>query len=1434
MKTENHSGISLIIFSKRYRLVIKTLLFLLFCVWETNSLAQTTRTVGTAGNYTTLQSAFAAINNGVIQGNITFQIISSITDNNQAILNASGSGSANYTSLTIYPVGSGYTLSGSLNGALFNFNGADNVTIDGRVNQTGSANLTITNINPNASVSTIQFINSAENNTITYCNLKGISANTAGGLIFFSTSISGNGNDGNSIQNCNISSFSATRIVNVIYSAGTLSRENSGNSITNNSIFNFFRVGVASNGINLAANNSNWLISGNSFYESTSFVPTVSVAYNVINISATTSTGITISNNFIGGSGASCSGTWTKTNAFDNSFNAINLNTSNSVSSSIQGNTIKNFSWSNSLNSSFTAINVASGAVNIGTTSPNTIGASSGNGSITLNNGSTSAALSGIKIAGSGTITCSSNIIGSLTATNTAGNASNLYGISTSGTGLNTINQNTISNLINSTTNTSGILAGIYFDGGTLNNLVRENFLHSYSATGGATTSAIYGILINKGASSYINNIINIVANSSTTVYGIYENGALGNNNNLYFNSVYLAGIPTSGAYNSYALYSAASTNIRDFRNNIFENARSNSGASGTHYAAYFNYGSSSSLTLDYNCYYAPNSGGVIAFYNGLQVGTIPLIAGQDSHSLIIIPGFVNAGGTLPEHYYPSAALTSGVSIPSVPTDYSSLSRGSTPTIGAMEVRFIWTGTQSSVWTTNENWTSSSPPNALSVVVIPDATSTLNSPTLPISTEIQKLTIESGGILNSLASAQLTINGDVNAWNNAGGTFNPNTSKIIFTNSAAVVSGTNNFYDLTISLGADLWIANGSIISVGGNFIKSGTLHNVMAGNSTIKYTGSSQTVVIPDGAPAGYKNLTLSGTGTKDLTGVTVNGILSIEGNITVPTSPTYGSSALLQYNSATPLTAGAEWVNPFILTGGITIGNTGTVALQVSKTINASVPLTINPGASLSVEPGATLIANGTLTNNAGSSGLILKSDATGDGKLIHNSPISATAELFLEGGLADTKPKFHYFIPPITSVNIGSTIANVETNLSLSNFNGDLLTYSETTAGADKDAGWHYFDGYNATTPFSSLTSDKGYNIYLTADDILTFSGTLNAGNHVFSNLDYTDLGWNLIGNPFPCNYDLNGIAELTGSSDDVDNSIYFNHNGRYVVWNLATGGETGYSDIVPPLQGFFIHVNASGASLTMPAASKTSVSTFNRQKKSNSSDVDPIKRIKLILNNGNLRDETIVCMKNDATSSFDSDYDAYKLFSKGTSTLIYSEQNSIKYAINTLKLDDSQESFLEIPVKVIVKNTGICKINISEFENLENHTVILKNGKSEMLIGQDYSYEFFATAGQSFDFQLIIKNSENDIPQNSDESFKLWYFNRLLNIEIPSISSVNKAYLSIYDVSGKLSYTGNFMVESGQIIQIPVNLPSGIYITKLTLNAKPFFSKISVSE
>lgn len=127
-----------------------------------------TATAGTlAGSYTTLKGAFDAINAGTHQGIITIDITASTTETLPAVLHSSGAGSALYTSVLIQPANDNVQIGGATatGRGLIEFNGADNVTINGDNPNTGGTNRNLT------------LVNTADS-TITYTSVVRVALNT--------------------------------------------------------------------------------------------------------------------------------------------------------------------------------------------------------------------------------------------------------------------------------------------------------------------------------------------------------------------------------------------------------------------------------------------------------------------------------------------------------------------------------------------------------------------------------------------------------------------------------------------------------------------------------------------------------------------------------------------------------------------------------------------------------------------------------------------------------------------------------------------------------------------------------------------------------------------------------------------------------------------------------------------------------------------------------------------------------------------------------------------------------------------------------------------------------------------------------------------------------------------------------------------------------
>jgi hypothetical protein len=767
------------------------LLFMAICCYTTGSFAQITiaGSTGTANgiytSFTNVLGAFAALNTAGSHNPADVITISVTAD----VLTEAGTNALNagtWASITVTPVGA-RTISGTTLAAaplqIIDFNGADNVTING-INSGGNS-LTIANLSilNTSGTSTIRFIGGATNNTITNCFIQGSgtqSVATNGANIFFSTdAVTAAGNDNNTISNNDIGPAGANLPTKAILGNGSTTTTAIGNSgivINNNNIHDYFGAAVTSAGIATNGGCNTWSITNNRFYQTGTRTWTTGALHNAINIANTTATsgaqGFTITGNIVGYASNTQTGTYTLTGSTGSFrgivFNGItagtvsNINSNTVAAVSVTGVTssgtsssapfmgiyitnglantnsntfgsqvatgslvyattsasaadmqaIFNFSvdaWTANTNNigGLTASNAGAGAANAyglrlntssgvtTTLNGNTIGGSVAN-SIQSTSTATGAQVAGIFVSTS-IATVSNNTIRNLTAAGGTGTttAASVIGIDfISATPINTASQNTIFNLSNTNAAAATTVTGIQFTGAAAGNVVQRNLIYDLSSATTSITAEVNGIRVAGGTTIYRNNMIRLGAgianalgsaatNSGTSgLNGINE--ALGTNS-FFHNSVYLEGAPTAGVGASFAFNGVQTVNTRSFRDNIFFNARSNSGATGKHYAIKINgtVVNPTGLTINNNVYFANGTGAIFGFYNSLDVTNLAgwkAAVGQDAGSFESNPQYNAPGAATPDlHLHPTnptVAEGNGVDV-GVTDDYDGQTRAS-------------------------------------------------------------------------------------------------------------------------------------------------------------------------------------------------------------------------------------------------------------------------------------------------------------------------------------------------------------------------------------------------------------------------------------------------------------------------------------------------------------------------------------------------------------------------------------------------------------------------------------------------------------------------------------------------------------------------------------------------------------------------------------
>ena len=254
--------------------------------------------------------------------------------------------------------------------------------------------------------------------------------------------------------------------------------------------------------------------------------------------------------------------------------------------------------------------------------------------------------------------TISGNIISDLKASDGSAenNDASVSGIASVGNSDLIISQNIIHSLKNTHPTASTKVNGIYYQGpASGSNAISQNFIHTLLVSN--SNSEVNGIKVFDGKISVVNNMIQLGLDTGALwityggIHGIWERCDNGNRT-IAFNSVYIGGEATNGSSNTFAFKNTSANNNRDFRNNIFQNARTNNGGTGKHYAITIagNTPNPQGLDIGYNIYNAGGNGGYVGLYNNtnrLHLSDWENALSQDTTSFESDPKFQNPNGSL-------------------------------------------------------------------------------------------------------------------------------------------------------------------------------------------------------------------------------------------------------------------------------------------------------------------------------------------------------------------------------------------------------------------------------------------------------------------------------------------------------------------------------------------------------------------------------------------------------------------------------------------------------------------------------------------------------------------------------------------------------------------------------------------------------------------
>lgn len=362
------------------------------------------------GDYPSIGAAFDDIKCKRLSGPLILELMSSYSQGSETypIVFPGDTLTSQVNTVTLRPDTNVMTLQFNLsvNTPLFDFNKSSNCVIDGRPAGMGNVSvMTITNNSSNAPA--IRFVNDAKNIYVVYCSVLGSNNTTVNGVIQIAGTNYTNGNDNIIIDHCEIGQ-GTSRPINLIYSVGTVGKENDSITISNCLLHDFNRSMFFStttcNALYVGAGNTEWTIDSNSFYHTSTSVPTLNGTLRYIAVDNISGNHFVIKGNHLGGTAPGCSG-----NAIlftgSSAINFLFLNCSNQDWSFIEGNTIANISTNTT--SFVRGINVAQGKIDIGSQTGNMIGSIVGGYSLDLPGGD----FAGIASGSNDTIRITNNIV---------------------------------------------------------------------------------------------------------------------------------------------------------------------------------------------------------------------------------------------------------------------------------------------------------------------------------------------------------------------------------------------------------------------------------------------------------------------------------------------------------------------------------------------------------------------------------------------------------------------------------------------------------------------------------------------------------------------------------------------------------------------------------------------------------------------------------------------------------------------------------------------------------------------------------------------------------------------------------------------------------------------------------------------------------------
>ncbi|HNY01647.1 MAG TPA: T9SS type A sorting domain-containing protein, partial [Bacteroidales bacterium] len=548
---------------------------------------------------------------------------------------------------------------------------------------------------------------------------------------------------------------------------------------------------------------------------------------------------------------------------------------------------------------------------------------------------------------------------------------------------------------------------------------------------------------------------------------------------------------------------------------------------------------------------------------------------------------------------------------------------------------------------------------------------------------------------------------------------------------------------------------------------------------------------------------------------------------------------------------TGTGNWTDAARWSTGAVPASTVSTIIDGTCTISSAVTtadLTINSGRSVIVASNGQFTVNGLLTNNAGTTGLVIKSDVTGTGSLIHSTGgVPGTAERYIANDW-----KWHFLASPVLAQPVWTEFSPAPTGTPLSfgssSWNWDFYYWNPN---ADTSTGLYWVNlrkengdyndgtidetgnnaGFGTSTP-PVMTPGRGYlaayNTGWTTGSPVThqFSGSLNEGS-ISCPVSINSNKFNLAGNPYPSAVDWQATGgwsrtNLALNGSGYDYWIYNDNAGNYGVFNSSTGsGTNGTSRYIASGQAFFVKATSAG-SLGMTDA----VRVHSTQAWLKNTDEDPSAvRLQLTSTANAYSDEMIVAFNPafvpGGSEKLRSFYDE--------APEIWSVSGSREYSI-VRYTQPSDELVVPVSIKAgvtagfTITSPGVTGFGLSSRVYLED----LKTGMTQDLKSNPV-YSFSASPGDVPErFRLHFGAPFGIGNEDNRSCLAIWITGKKIRIKSEN-GCMSDGELSIFNILGQEMIHQRL---SGTETTVPMDERPGYYIVKVVTDRQTIVRKVFI--